>query len=517
VLFTAPASGASGTFADTGIPLTTAITDERGVASAATLTANALRGSYAVTATVTGSALTSTYQLVNIAWYVAPGGNDNSDCLTPATACATINGALQQPNQSLASGDTIRVAVGVYTEAVNLNHGLTLSGGWNDTFTARIGMSTVDGGGERAGVHVAPRLPRIMEFPAVIERFTIQNARESTFGEHGIGNNSILTLRHCVVSHNVASAVGGGIYNQDGATLTIIDSTISDNVSGLWGGGIYNDGVLVLDHSTVARNRTTAPNPGNGEGGGIYNRQALTVIDSSISGNEANTGGGIYTNLISIGETTIVGSAVVGNLAQRQGGGVFARDGSVNLDNSTIDGNVSGDKGGGLYKTEDPYSLKKLSLNNVTVSNNRAAEGGGIYAEESVALRNSIVAGNEAPAAPDCLGTINSGGYNLIGKQTGECALTSAPGDLLGVSARLGPLMGSPAYHPLSRGSPAIDAGNPFGCADWNGDPLTTDQRGAPRPVDGNRDGTPGCDIGAYEYDSGSDPLSYTFVPMMLR
>ena len=163
MLFTAPASGASGTFADTGIPLTTAITDERGVASAATLTANGVRGSYAVTATA--ATLTATYQLANIAWYVAPGGNDGSDCLSPATACATINGALQKPDQSLAPGDTIRVAVGVYTEAVNLNHGLTLSGGWNDTFTAQIGMSTVDGQGERAGIHVAPRMPRISGIP----------------------------------------------------------------------------------------------------------------------------------------------------------------------------------------------------------------------------------------------------------------------------------------------------------------------------------------------------------------
>ena len=151
VLFTAPASGASGTFAGTGAT-TTAVTDERGVASAATLTANGLRGSYAVTATVASSALTSTYQLANIAWYVAPGGNDDNDCLSPATPCATINGALQKPDQSLAPGDTIRVAVGVYTEAVNLNHGLTLSGGWNDTFTAQVGMSTVDGEGVRAGI-----------------------------------------------------------------------------------------------------------------------------------------------------------------------------------------------------------------------------------------------------------------------------------------------------------------------------------------------------------------------------
>ena len=193
---------------------------------------------------------------------------------------------------------------------------------------------------------------------------------------------SILTVRHSVVSHNAAGAAGGGIHNEDGAALTIIDSTISDNVTGLWGAGIYNDGVLILDHSTVTRNRTAAPDPHNGEGGGIYNRQALTVVDSSISGNEANVGGGIYTNLLGIGETTLIGSAVVGNLAHRQGGGIFVDSGTVSLDNSTIDGNTSEESGGGLYQDEDIF-LSSLSLNNVTFSNNRAEQGGGIYEYDS--------------------------------------------------------------------------------------------------------------------------------------
>ena len=46
----------------------------------------------------------------------------------------------------------------------------------------------------------------------------------------------------------------------------------------------------------------------------------------------------------------------------------------------------------------------------------------------------------------------------------------------------------------LPIGSPAIDTGPPscFG--------LTTDQRGYPRPVEGDMSGTAECDIGAYEF-----------------
>ena len=61
--------------------------------------------------------------------------------------------------------------------------------------------------------------------------------------------------------------------------------------------------------------------------------------------------------------------------------------------------------------------------------------------------------------------------------------------------------------HALVAGSPAIDAGNPGGCRDNSGALLQTDQRGFPRNVDGNSDGTARCDIGAVEFGAGSATL----------
>ena len=52
---------------------------------------------------------------------------------------------------------------------------------------------------------------------------------------------------------------------------------------------------------------------------------------------------------------------------------------------------------------------------------------------------------------------------------------------------------------PLLSGSPAIDAGNPSGCTDGQGNLLKTDQRGMPRP---NKEDIGGCDMGAYESQS---------------
>jgi len=48
----------------------------------------------------------------------------------------------------------------------------------------------------------------------------------------------------------------------------------------------------------------------------------------------------------------------------------------------------------------------------------------------------------------------------------------------------------------LLSGSPAIDAVNPSGCADGQGQLLKTDQRGMPRP---DKEDSAGCDMGRYE------------------
>ena len=143
-------------------------------------------------------------------------------------------------------------------------------------------------------------------------------------------------------------------------------------------------------------------------------------------------------------------------------------------------------------------------------------------------IQNSIIAGNRrSDALPDtvidCQGPITSIGYNLFGQDTGcepgPTDLTIPSADIDTVLGPLadngGPATGSgltPLTHALPPGSPAIDAGDPAGCTyDHDGDPdtpdlpLTTDQRGYPRPADGNGDGVARCDIGAYEVQ----PVTY--------
>lgn len=388
-------------------------------------------------------------------WYVAPGGDDGSDCMTPSTPCASVRAAIEKA----ASDDEVRVAGGTFTfvgvdyAVAVVDKDLTLSGGWDALFAAQTGRSTLDGQGQRPGIIVNPGVS------AVAERFTIRNGyRESVLGGC-VQNSGSLTLDDSVVT---GCKGGGGIANF--GTLTINRGVISDSESPEGSGaGLYNSGTAILSESTVAGN--SAPADG-ATGGGVYSSGTLVLNNSVVHSNR--TGG--------------------------TGGGIFIGAGDATLNNSTVSGNEARSGGGAS-------SYGHLYLYNVTVTNNRALAHGGLAATSGVVfLQNTLVAGNAALSnSPDCIGpSIFSWGYNLIGENSG-CSGSFRSSDLVGsseapIDPRLRPLRdnGGPTLtHALLPASPAVDAATPTGCLGSQG-LLTTDQRGATRAGR--------CDIGAFEY-----------------
>ena len=137
------------------------------------------------------------------------------------------------------------------------------------------------------------------------------------------------------------------------------------------------------------------------------------------------------------------------------------------------------------------------------------SEGGGVAIVNNssnkpsqVEMKNSIVAGNQAPTSPDIAGTLTTDGYNLIQSFSGATFddplnkhSTDISGDItgnLGIDPVLRNNGGPTKTLALLSGSPAIDK-IPLDACHVNG--ITTDQRGVKRP-DGNESA---CDIGAYE------------------
>lgn len=168
--------------------------------------------------------------------------------------------------------------------------------------------------------------------------------------------------------------------------------------------------------------------------------------------------------------------------------------------NSTVTGN-SADSGGGILNS-DRLGGASITLVNSTVASNSARQGGGGIAQADglegpnpVFLANTLVALNTAPSGPDLLGGFGAR-FSLVGDGTGS-GLTNTDGNQVGnvspngspIDPRLGPLAdngGPTRTHALLLGSPAIDAASTPDCP-------PTDQRGTMRPQ------AAACDIGSYE------------------
>lgn len=334
----------------------------------------------------------------------------------------------------------------------------------------------------------------------------------------GIFNSGALTLMNCTITGNNASGGGGDSF---------LNGMYSSGNGGEGdGGGVFSSGSLSLINCLVMSNFVSGgasyTNSGNALGGGIYSSGQLSLNNCTFYSNAVDGGyqydigpglaqgygggGGIYvTGIGSLINCTVVGNSNILDEIDPgiapgtgYGGGIYV-NGAVTLTSCTISGNSIAQQDGLPY----------------------AAGGGGIYCNVAPTLKNTIVSGNSLSTdsglpGTDVSGSVNSQGFNFIGRTDGNMGWTSI--DLLGGttdSTKLDPQLGSLQNNggptptmALASTSAAVDKGNSFG--------LTTDQRGFLRPVNYlNLQNPPGdrSDIGAFELVHGRSGLSITFIP----
>jgi CSLREA domain-containing protein len=247
-----------------------------------------------------------------------------------------------------------------------------------------------------------------------VRDLTISGSRLS-----GIQNLGTLTLRNVTVSGNGAGPAdrGGGIHNGaegcegfciGGGIITMSNSTVSGNVAFL-GGGIYNGrlSTFTLTNSKVSGN--TGPT-----GGGIMNDGGnFTLTGSTVSGNFGTSGGGIYNNGSQDGGTFAVNSSVVsGNTVRVGGGGIWNMTGTVTLTNSSVSGNAAAFDGnsfaGGIYTETGSLTLSGTKVNR----NSADHHAGGILVNGSVTLKNQSCVNNNSVGA-----TASSNPWSLVNIQ----------------------------------------------------------------------------------------------------
>lgn len=480
-----------------------------------------------------------------------------------STANSVIRGDTADPDS-----DRHRL-VHVISGTVTLND-LTLREGLEDGTTAGGGLRTEPGSTTTLNRVVVANNSAGGNGGGILNRGTMtlnastvsgNRTTDASLGGGGIFNspNAILTLNDSRVLDNVAEgandandSAGGGIYSDVDAVLTLDNSVVDGNVAdgrqlidtSARGGGIRAEGTVTLVQSSVTNNLATGSYAFGGgidldqstsalidrsvvafnvaeknlainfsKGGGVLAEfgLAVTIRDSVISGNEAESGGGLA-GKFRILRSTVANNRAIGGGNSSLGGGIQTFR-QCEIVNTTIIGNVADGDGGGIY-FEAPFDSGRV-LSSTIAANASGRDGGGVQVVAgNFVVANTVLAGNSADRdGADCSGTVVSEGNNLVQTVPG-CGFVNANGDQTSSAANLAPpannggptagsslgiISGMQTRAPLPN-SPLLDAGAVSGCTDASGQPLLTDQIGGARAVDGPDPGTAArCDIGAVE------------------
>lgn len=454
------------------------------------------------------------------------GSNPNALCEVTSGSCPDLRSAINTANLCQSAGPKV----------VQLRAGATYT--LDDTDTppnylrsrmrvqeARVGdvrlpriLGTVALAGEDATIERGGfEVPR-NRFFHVLEgaHLTLRDLtlRGGDNGESGDGrggaifNEGHLEL-HGVLIAESRSRTGGAIHNT--GTLEIHASELVDSLAST-GGAVYSTSAITTDQGTVFRRNVA--------------RGAAILLDCGSDFVEEDGGCGLTTRDTTFAEnSSLVAEGVVavknGATAsfetttflnnRSDGGAIYIELSEVTVDRSTFTSN-QGTTAASIYVLRGEIAIRRSTFHNERGRSSAAIRCAGTRGNQLV-LEDGTVFENEAELSPGYAVVVEEGCFSefsntVVAANTPfDCGFINAPttggvnfdsdGSCEGfstvVDARLGALQdngGTTMTLLPETGSALVDAGTRC---------LEEDQRGRPRPQDGNGDGRTACDIGAVE------------------
>ncbi|MHC5023716.1 MAG: right-handed parallel beta-helix repeat-containing protein [Planctomycetota bacterium] len=340
--------------------------------------------------------------------------------------------------------------------------------------------------------------------------------------------DSAPNITTCTFSGNTAASRGGAIHNRDNSNAIITDCAFDQN-SAYFGGALYNE----FSSPTIS-SCSLLGNTSLHHGGGIYCALGsfTAILDCTFIGNAATdpTGGGDGGALhVSGASATVHRGLFEGNWA-RQGGAATIYQATAEIVDCIFAGNVAVTNGGALEIAELSGEPVSVSVTNCAFSANSAVTGGAIRFKpfissgSALTVVNCTLAGNSAFASGGALfSSRNPGSFCSIGNsviwsnspdqifdesEPTSVSYSNIQGGIIGMSnIDENPLLIDPDGADdlagtaddnlrLALGSPSVDAGNDALVPGF----VVTDLGHLPRFIDGDGDGTPTVDMGAYEF-----------------
>ena len=365
------------------------------------------------------------------------------------TEYSTLAGAIDAANIYDANSDVTIVMLRDVTENIEINKSLTLDlGGHTLSGNTNAAVVTISGDETQVtvenGTVTGGRNPQngggFAIDSAVVQLEDLTITGNETVGGNGNGevggggiyaSHADVSMQNVTVSANSVtgnSSDGGGILVRYGS-LTMNGCHVEGNTAPDCGGG------MLLRHSVLNAAKSFFENNTAKYGAGIYfgdtpneaeegcsGEHNHLITDSTISGNkvldpENGIGGGMYVGTTS--NLTLRNSKLLNNDGASQGGAIVAYSaGTIELDDVSISENKA-QSGAGIFALCTAVCNTDIRLLNGTAidTNTATGYGGGIYADAlantlSVTAENSSVSGNTA-----------AGGAGIFTYKTGSAVI----------------------------------------------------------------------------------------------